>query len=155
MFGTGSSVGNWRYPRRAHYIAPNRHFPFYSDRTRRSLISEQFLLHLYCCFKPAHWGILVERSLPFTMKMRIPGHKSSESSNLPEYRQWRSKSVRNLPPRGIDKRLLTDNVADHWWRDPGLRKCMLNIILLFGAIFANGYDGVAMTSLQANPRWLL
>ncbi|EIW73027.1 hypothetical protein TREMEDRAFT_25510, partial [Tremella mesenterica DSM 1558] len=48
-----------------------------------------------------------------------------------------------------------DNTASSWWRDPGLRRCMFNIFCLYGSVFAYGYDGALISSIQAQPSWVL
>ncbi|RXK40425.1 hypothetical protein M231_02258 [Tremella mesenterica] len=47
------------------------------------------------------------------------------------------------------------NSADpKWWRDAGLRKCMFNILILYGSVFANGYDSGLISSAQGLPSWI-
>ncbi|CAD6576391.1 MAG: hypothetical protein CYPHOPRED_005987 [Cyphobasidiales sp. Tagirdzhanova-0007] len=48
---------------------------------------------------------------------------------------------------------LNNNAANYWWRDRGLRRCMVTIVVLYGAIFAYGYDGSLIGTLQALPLW--
>ncbi|ORY24492.1 general substrate transporter [Naematelia encephala] len=48
----------------------------------------------------------------------------------------------------------TDNTASSWWKDKSLRWCMFNLVLLYGAVFSNGYDQSVIGSLQANQSWI-
>ncbi|GAA5868558.1 hypothetical protein JCM8547_003186 [Rhodosporidiobolus lusitaniae] len=48
---------------------------------------------------------------------------------------------------------VTNNTNSKWWRDPGLRKGMFHIFVLYSVVFALGYDGSLLTGLQALPTW--
>ncbi|KAJ4471691.1 general substrate transporter [Lentinula edodes] len=46
-----------------------------------------------------------------------------------------------------------NNVHHQWWRDSGLRKNVLSVVLLYGASFQSGYDQSLFNSLLALPAW--
>ena len=62
-------------------------------------------------------------------------------------------AIATAPGRGV-LTSISDNTAKNWWSDKGLRRCMLDIIIMFGSIYANGYDSGVMSSLQANGAWV-
>lgn len=49
--------------------------------------------------------------------------------------------------------LTSDNTASKWWKDPGLRKMMIAIVVLWGNAFTWGYDGTLLNALQSMPQW--
>lgn len=48
---------------------------------------------------------------------------------------------------------LTNNTAASWWRDAGLRRCMVNVALLWGSMVSWGYDAAFISSVQGFPFW--
>lgn len=48
---------------------------------------------------------------------------------------------------------LPNNCASSWWRDPGLRRLNLGILLVFASATANGFDGSLLNGLLAIPRF--
>ncbi len=74
------------------------------------------------------------------------------AAQLPNWATWRSESS-STAPEVHHLLMVSDNTAKSWWNDEGLRHCMLNIIILYGAIFAYGYDGAFISTVQALPRW--
>lgn len=46
-----------------------------------------------------------------------------------------------------------DNVHKTWYKDPSLRLCMFNVMILYGSVFAYGYDNAVIGSVQALPYW--
>ena len=48
---------------------------------------------------------------------------------------------------------LRNNAASSWWNDKGLRKCIGNVLLLYCAIIAYGYDGAFISTVQGLPPW--
>ncbi|KAE9391774.1 general substrate transporter [Gymnopus androsaceus JB14] len=46
-----------------------------------------------------------------------------------------------------------NNTHRQWWRDPGLRRNVFSVMLLYFSNFAIGYDGAMMNGLQALPTW--
>ncbi|KAK7033540.1 hypothetical protein VNI00_012764 [Paramarasmius palmivorus] len=53
----------------------------------------------------------------------------------PSYRRWRN------------------NTHQNWWMDPGLRKNVGWVLLLYLGVFSSGYDGSLANGLQALSRW--
>lgn len=55
-----------------------------------------------------------------------------------------------MPPllvrKGMHTRLTADNTAPSWWKDPGLRKMMLAVVILWGNAFTWGYDGTLLNA---------
>ena len=48
---------------------------------------------------------------------------------------------------------LPNNTAKSWWKDPGMRKGMIHIFILYAAVYSLGYDGSLLNGLQALPAW--
>ncbi len=76
------------------------------------------------------------------------------AARLPDWSAWSSDfSLFCLAYVSLVERFTSDATNASWWKDPGLRRCMLNIILLYGAVFAYGYDSALISSVQALPSW--
>lgn len=54
---------------------------------------------------------------------------------------------------GVNFASLPNNTAASWWRDPGMRKGMIHIFILYTAVYSLGYDGSLLNGLQALPAW--
>jgi hypothetical protein len=54
---------------------------------------------------------------------------------------------------GVNFASLPNNTATSWWRDPGMRKGMIHIFILYTAVYSLGYDGSLLNGLQALPAW--
>ncbi|KAF2724480.1 aflYb/ hxtA/ putative hexose transporter [Polychaeton citri CBS 116435] len=48
---------------------------------------------------------------------------------------------------------LPNNTHPKWWRDPGLRRLNIGILLIFASATANGFDAALMNGLLAIPQW--
>lgn len=48
---------------------------------------------------------------------------------------------------------LPNNTASSWWKDPGMRRSMLHIFILYTAVYSLGYDGSLLNGLQGLPAW--
>lgn len=68
-------------------------------------------------------------------KMSTTAGNSALAAKLPHWSSWQN------------------NAAKSWWNDKGLRRCMFIIIALYGSVFAFGYDGALISSVQAQPSW--
>ncbi len=72
----------------------------------------------------------------------------------PDWPAWSSESSwLDLAYVPLVERTTPDATNASWWKDPGLRRCMFSIILLYGAVFAYGYDSALISSVQALPSW--
>lgn len=49
--------------------------------------------------------------------------------------------------------LTLDNTHPKWWKDPGLRKMMTAVIMLYFNAWTWGYDGTLLNAFQAMPVW--
>ncbi|GFZ48477.1 hypothetical protein JCM24511_06225 [Saitozyma sp. JCM 24511] len=56
-------------------------------------------------------------------------------TGAPEYTTWRN------------------NTNSSWWKDPGLRRSMVHVFVLYLCVFTFGYDGSLLNGLQTLPQW--
>ncbi|KAI5480103.1 sugar transporter [Pseudohyphozyma bogoriensis] len=48
---------------------------------------------------------------------------------------------------------VSNNTADKWWKDAGLRRNMFHVAILYTVVYTFGYDGALLTALQALSSW--
>ncbi|KAK4052612.1 hypothetical protein OIO90_004240 [Microbotryomycetes sp. JL221] len=48
---------------------------------------------------------------------------------------------------------LSNNTHPQWFKDPGMRKGFIHLIILYCAVYSLGYDGSLLAGLQALPAW--
>jgi hypothetical protein len=54
---------------------------------------------------------------------------------------------------GVSFADLPNNTNKSWWKDPGMRRGMIHIFILYTAVYSLGYDGSLLNGLQALPAW--
>jgi hypothetical protein len=62
--------------------------------------------------------------------------------------------VRTLTMTQVNFADLPNNTNPSWWKDPGMRRSMVHIFILYTAVYSLGYDGSLLNGLQGLPAYV-
>ena len=96
-----------------------------------------------CALTPSLGGLITLKLI----RLRIMPPQTDHETPL-----WATLSSKSFSP-AISLVFTPDNTAASWWHDAGLRRCMLNVALLWGSMVSWGYDAAFISSVQAFPFW--